>query len=331
MSTSVRAASLSQYAAVAAQYGLDARAILRRRGIDPRVLEEPETRIPGAAVARALEDAARESGCSGFALRMAELRHMSDLGPIALVVSHQANIRDVLLTITRYAPLVSESVALGFEEVGDVALIHERLLLAAPSPQGDELVLGILFRLFRAVLQGSWRPLSVHFAHPEPDDLTVHRRMFGAPLRFGAEFNGFTCRREDLDAANPSADPPLARLAEDLIQALPYARPRPIGQEVRAAILLLLPGEIPSMDRVSSMLGLSPRTLQRRLAAVGEEFAALLKHARRDLALRYLGDRDRPLVDVAALVGYARQSSFSRWFADEFGESPTAWREARAA
>jgi AraC-like DNA-binding protein len=44
------------------------------------------------------------------------------------------------------------------------------------------------------------------------------------------------------------------------------------------------------------------------------------------LATRYVTNSKLPLARVAGLVGYSRQSSFSRWFAEEFGSSPTAWR-----
>jgi AraC-like DNA-binding protein len=82
---------------------------------------------------------------------------------------------------------------------------------------------------------------------------------------------------------------------------------------------------------VSEILGMNPRTLQRRLAGEGGEFGRLLNEARRDLAMRYLENRSVPLSRVAGLLGYTRQSSFSRWFGEAFGMSPSAWRQRPAA
>jgi AraC-like DNA-binding protein len=66
--------------------------------------------------------------------------------------------------------------------------------------------------------------------------------------------------------------------------------------------------------------------LQRRLDEEGAEFTRLLNDIRRELAVRYVANTKLPLSRVADLVGYSRQSSFSRWFSEEFGSSPTAWR-----
>ena len=73
-------------------------------------------------------------------------------------------------------------------------------------------------------------------------------------------------------------------------------------------------------------LGLSLRTLQRRLEAEGSDFSALVENARRDLAVRYMASPGRSLTEVSEMLGYARLSSFTRWFASAFGVPPSKWR-----
>jgi AraC-like DNA-binding protein len=328
MTVKVRAASLSNYGEVASQVGLDAPAMLRRMGIDPRVLTEPDARIPAFDVARLLELSAAMSGCLTFGLRMAESRRLADFGAISLLISHQATLRDALMTIINYRVLLNESLMVNVEEHGDLVLIREELSVGGETPlrQSYELAIGVMYRLFKALLGSRWRAHSVNFAHAAPPDLSVHRRMFGPICEFGSDFNGLTCSRADLDTANPTADPSLARYAEHYVQSLPHAEQRAFAQDVLKAIYLLLPGEGASVVTVSEILGTTPRTLQRRLAGERAEFARLLNEARRDLAQRYVGNPSFALSRVAGLLGYTRQSSFSRWFADEFGMSPTAWR-----
>jgi len=328
MTRYVRGASLSNYAEVAARVGLDANAMLRRAGIDRRVLDDPDMRIPGDNVADLLETSAVQSGCPTFGLQMAESRRLSDFGALSLLITHQATMRDALMTLVQYRRLLNESLVVRVEEAGDTVVVREELLVGGPAQlrQAYELAIGVMFRLFRSVLGPRWRPLSVNFTHGPPGDLTVHRRVFGAIVEFNSDFDGLTCSRADLDAPNPSADPVLATFAERYVRTQPLAEQGSLAHDVQKAIYVLLPLGESSIGRVAASLGLNERTLQRRLDGEGAEFTQLLNDIRRELATRYVTNSKLPLARVAGLVGYSRQSSFSRWFAEEFGSSPTAWR-----
>lgn len=333
MNPFVRGATLSNYAEVAAQVGLDAGAMLRRFRIDRRVLSDPDMRIPTESVVELLEASAREADCPTFGLRMAESRQLSDFGAVSLLITHQATMRDALMTLVQYRQLLNPSLSIEVEEHDDIVIVSEALLVGGQRPmrQAYELAIGVLYRLFRSQLGRRWRALSANFTHAPPPDLTVHRRIFGPICEFGSDFNGLTCSRADLDAPNPSADPTLARIAERYVQTLPNADRRSVADDVRKAILLLLPAGEASIGRVATTLGFNERTLQRRLIAEGADFTSLLNETRRELCLRYVANENLALSRIAGLVGYARQSSFNRWFADAFGASPTTWRRQTAS
>ena len=328
----LRAASLSNYAEVAAQVGLDAGAMLRRHDIDRRVLSDPDARLSGAKVVSLLETSAAESGCETFGLRMAETRQLADIGALSLLITHQAALRDALMALVQYRQLLNPLLMVTLEEAGEIVLIHEQLLIDWPGSmrQSYDLAVGVLYRLVRAVLGARWRALAVNFSHAAPDDLTVHRRMFGPICEFGADFNGLTCSRRDLDAPNPKADPMLAQFAERYLRTLPNADAPSLSQEIQKAIYLLLPVGQATIGKVAGSVGMNERTLQRRLDAEGSDFSRILNDVRRELTTRYLTNPGLPMSRVAGLVGYSRQSSFSRWFAEEFAMSPSAWRRTAA-
>ena len=240
--------------------------------------------------------------------------------------------RDALMTVVQYRQLLNPSLVVAVEEHGDVVVVREELLVSGghDTRQAYELAIGVLYRLFRAVLGPRWRAQSANFNHAPPSDFAIHRRVFGPICEFGSDFNGLTCRTADLDAPNPTADPILARHAERYVRTLPNADRQSLGQEVQKAIYLLMPVGEASISRVAASLGLNERTLQRRLVAEGADFTDLLSKVRRDLTVRYVANEALPLARVAGLVGYARQSSFNRWFAEEFGMSPTVWRVGRS-
>jgi AraC-like DNA-binding protein len=335
MTLFIRAATLSNFPEVAAQVGLDANAMLRRAGIDRRALSIPDTRIAADRGVELLEIAAAESGCATFGLRMAESRQLGDLGAISLLITHQATMRDALTTVMQYRQLLNPALVLSAEEHQDVVIVREELLVTGGGQmrQAYELAIGVLYRLFRAVLGPRWRPLAANFTHPAPDDLSVHRRVFGAICEFGSDFNGLTCSRRDMDAANPTADPMLANFAERYLQTLPNAAAASLSQDIQKAIYLLLPLGEATIGRVAGSVGLNERTLQRRLAAEGADFRRLLNDVRRELTTRYLANPGLSVTRIAGLVGFSRQTSFSRWFATEFAGSATERRRvgSRAA
>jgi AraC-like DNA-binding protein len=333
MAASVRAAALSNYVTVARQVGLDPLAALRRFGLDPRVLNEPDLRVPAAAVAELLEYSAEASGCETFGLRMAESRRLSDFGAISLLLTHERTLRDVLAAMARYRAFLNEALVIHIEGCDDTVIVREDLFIegVGHSRQAYELALGTLYRVCCAVLGARWRPISVHFSHGAPKKLDTHRRVFEAPCVFDSEFNGMLCSTADLERQNPASDPVMARYAEQFMRSLPNVDAASTEQEVRRAIQMLLPKQRASIAGVAAHLGVNVRTLQRRLEREGIVFGELLGQVRRDLAERYLLARGASLTEAAALLGYSQLSSFTRWFSAEFGASPSVWRERRAA
>jgi AraC-like DNA-binding protein len=333
MATLVRAAALGNYPEVARRVGLDPARIMRAAGLNPANLGDPDLRIPVTAVARLLEESARKSGCLTLGLQMAETWRMSDFGAMSLLLAHQPTLREAIAAIARYRHLLNDSISLEIEEAGRFVIVREELLLERGPPAGRqaiELALGVVFRMFRALLGPEWKPRGVRFTHPAPTDLSVHRRIFGADVLFGAEFNGIVCAAEDLDRPNPAADTAMAGHARRYVESLPGAGAASLAQEVRRSILVLLPRGRASIEQVSQALGTHPRMLQRRLEESGATFSDLLNATRRDLVEHHLDNPAYSLTQVAQLLGYGYPSSFTRWFVAEFGRSPAAWRAARA-
>jgi AraC-like DNA-binding protein len=330
MSQTIRSAALVSYAVVARQVGINPLVMLRRFEIDPGALRDGEMRIPVSRVAALLEATADASGCCDFGLRMAEQRRVSDFGVLSLLMSYQPTLWHVLDVMVRYRNLLNATLALHVEEAGDIAIVREDIVVNFDSPkvQAYQLAVGTLSNLFHSILGPRWRPISAHFTYACPKDMALHRKVFGERIEFESEFNGLTCLMADLNRANALADPKLAQYAAEFVDSIHHAENSSIAHEVRRSLYRLLPLGHASISRVASSLGLHERTLQRKLAADGgAEFSDLLNSVRRELAERYLSNRSYSLTRIAEMLGYAQLSSFTRWFAGEFGASPGKWRE----
>jgi AraC-like DNA-binding protein len=326
----VRTASLTHYAEVARAAGLDAQRMLAAAGLSPAVLDEPDLKVPVERVARLLEASAAASGDESFGLRMAEPRALSNLGPVGLLLRDQPTLREALQVVARYHRVLNGALSMAIDETDGVVVIREDLTVgnAQPVRQGVELALGVLLRLMRQFLGAEWQARHVCLMHAAPRQPATHLRVFGPCVRFDQDFNGIVCGTADLDACSPSADRVMARYAQQLIDASVGAPAPTMLEEVRQAVVTLLPSGRCSIEKVSRTLGVTCRTVQRRLAEQGEGFSSLVNGVRTGLAARHVADSDRPLIEVAGLLGFSAQSAFSRWHREQFGCSP---RERRAA
>lgn len=333
MGTLIRTGVLKNYFKVAQQLGLEPQPLLRKLGLSIKMLADPEHWISGSGAVALLEESARLTQCPTFGLRMADLWQLSDLGVVSVLLTHQRTLRDALGTLIQYRHLMNEFLVIRIEESGKKVIVREDVVAdnAGPSMQSIELALGSLSRMCSTLLGTSWHPLSANFTHDAPPDLRLHRRIFGGKLEFASSFNGLVCRAADLDLPNPIADPVMARHAQRLLEGLPGANEPSIVLEVRKAIYLMLPAGRATIEQVAQGLGMNVRTLQRQLEGAGTVFSDMVNGVRRDLVIHYMDNRSYSFGRIAESLGYSTYGSFVRWFAAQFGMTPTLWRSTRPA
>ncbi|HSW20774.1 MAG TPA: AraC family transcriptional regulator [Ramlibacter sp.] len=334
MSTLVRAASLTNYNEVALASGLNTARMLFDAGLSPNVLNDPDLMIPVECVGRLLQASATQSGNESFGLCMARSRLLSNLGAVGLLIRDQATLRDSLHMLMRYQSLLNDALSLTVEESAEMVVIRESVIAGRanqPTRQRVELAIGVMVRLIRQLLGADWQPRRVCFEHCAPRDMATHVQLFGRRVEFDVDFNGIVCAKSDLDTRNPSADPAMVRYAQQLIDASAKAPGDTIINDVRRTILLLLPSGHCSIEQVSEYLGIVCRTAQRRLAEQDQSFSSIVNDVRMELATRYVHEGDRPLTEVAALLGFSAPSSFSRWYQAQFNCSAKESRSASIA
>ena|SRR6185312_2713320 len=328
---SIRAGSLAPFDTVARGLGLDPIALLLREGLDPALLQDPDAKLPAAAVAALLERAAAETGRADIGLRLAQAWSIADLGPVSLAVAHQDTLRDALDTLALHRAHLSDAITLHLH--ADGARAELRILVelpaGAPAAQLADFALGATLKVCRAILGAGWLPQGARFAYGAPQDTAPHRRLLGIDaLVFGAEAEALLLKPADLDLKLPRMpDPALRRHAEALLAKLPSTCDGSIAQRAASLIRAGLAEGSADLNQVAQTLGLNSRTLQRRLRAEGLGFSDLLDQVRGELARSYLADRLTPMHQIAARLGYADGSAFTRWFTQTFGEPPSRWRE----
>lgn len=324
MSTLLRSASLTGFAEVARNAGLNPYTMLAEAGLPSGALRDPDLKVPVEAVLHLLELCADRSGDLAFGLRMAESRRLSNLGPVSLLVREEPTLRRALDALVRFRSLYNAAMFLKVEETGDMVVIREEVIVgkAAPVRQSTELVIAVLFLMLKVFLGPNWRAKRICFAHAAPKDRSVHWRVFGRNVEFGHDFNGIVCNAQDLDTPNPTADPVIARYARQMLEAsLHGGNGKRVTNDVRQLVFVLLPAGHCTIELVAQHLGVDRRSVHRQLAKEGETFSGIVEAARYELAARYIDEGERPLAEVSGLLGFSAPSAFSRWYRQHYGVS----------
>ncbi len=267
-----------------------------------------------------------------FALRLARgiaPRHFGVVGFAALACG---NLAEALQRLERYHRSVYDVNLAQVRPCAEGLCIEWGVERGRPGALVDETALAALVQLTREFTGRPLRALSVDFVNRRPTDVRPYEDFFGGPVRFGQPCTRLVLAARDLALPLRGADAALLALldaqAERLLQEVAAVH-GPLGVWRQALVGLIRSGRTQLADLAHS-LEMSPRALQRRLAAQGQSFQALLGHTRQQLAEAYLRDASLELAEVALLLGYSEQSAFTRAFRQWTGLAPLQWRRQHA-
>jgi AraC-like DNA-binding protein len=326
-----RSQILTGFAPLARSLSLSPERLAKSVGLDLSALNDLDAQISAKAFAAMLERAAQLSNLQDFGLRLAESRELGILGPVGIVIRQETDLRSALHSLIRYMPVHNESLDLRLEDERGIAVLGLTVRLSGldEARHVTELSIGTFFRVMRKLAGPDWKPSCICFEHTAPRSDATHRRFFGCPVEFEQEFNGIVFRSSDLDAPLAMSDAMLARYAHRYLDSMLQHRAAAASDKVRELVLLWLSSGTCSADRVARGLGVDRRTVHRYLAQTDQTFSSVVAEVRVELATRLLIGH-RPISEIANLVGFSGQAAFSRWFTQQFGCSPSAWRESAA-
>jgi AraC-like DNA-binding protein len=311
--------------------GLDVGAVLRRANL-PRSQFNVASPLGTTAQFFALWRAVEESNADpSLGLRLGVKALTDPENFVALSALHSPTIGDGLQKLARYKRMVCPDRLTMEVDDGEARLLLKWLFAEGSPPT---LLVDLVFAgVLRLVQQGTRKPvkpLRLEVTRRRANEARL-RRHFRCDVRFDAPHDALVFDQADL------ALPMVNRNAQFLAVLLPgledqfaqQGRTRSLTDDVRMALTDLISGERPAVTRVARSLGMSSRTLQRRLEQLGTTYQRLLDDVRRQLAVRMLTDTDLGMGEVAFLLGFGEVNSFSRAFQGWEGTTPSQWRAHR--
>jgi AraC-like DNA-binding protein len=312
--------------------GVSQSELLRVANIDPDRLEDIDGRFEREEYDRAQLAALDLTGDEALGLHLGERVTARPFDVIADLASHAPTLRAAFLSFARFHRIVTDGPDTTVHESDSVACAHyqfPRSNARCNRLRAEFAMVGFL-RMVRQFAHRDGAARAVYFEHPAPVYRAEYTRIFGGVERFDHDFTGieFDAALLDREQAPPSAElyMVLESFAERKLSRL--TRGGGHAERLRDYLVSNALGERPQMDAVARSLGISVRSLRRRLDEEGVSYSGLLNEARATLAKQMLGDPDRSIYETAYAMGFSDPSAFHRAFKRWTGMTPTQYRDS---
>ena len=308
--------------------GINLANVLRRAGLPDNLFAREDALLSTEeyfGMWRALEE---ESGDPFLALRIAVHKSVEAFAPPLFAALCSRDLNSALVRLSLYKKLVCP-MALLIDQGDESTRLEVKWLETAYQPPTLLAAMELIWfvQLARIATRERIEPLSLTSPRQAlaADEYTQY---FGTPVRPDAVIS-ITFSAKDATRPFLTASESMWRFFEPSLRKRLFdldARAT-VAEKVRAALLEMLPGGNATMGAISSKLGVSPRTLHRRLSQEGSSFQVVLNQTRVDLAKHYLGTSNISGAEISFLLGYEDPNSFFRAFHQWTGKTPERVRE----
>jgi AraC-like DNA-binding protein len=306
--------------------------LLRRVGLTPELIAQPEERLSVQSQIRLLDEAAiaLEDDCLGFTL--ARDFDPREIGLLYYVMASSQTLGEALKRLARYSKVTNEALVFGYRE-GNSLIVSLRY--AGVPRHSDrhqiEFCMFAALRICRVLTGQNLLPQHFSIAHYRSEGISEMTRFVGTEIKFGADDDEFILnidsRRLPLVHSDPHLNDLLLKYCEAALADRKGGKSQ-LRTRVENSVSPLLPHGRVLVEDVARSLGMSKRTLARKLSGEGLNFTEILQQLRRDLAVRYLDDRTRHVSKIAWLLGFNDVSAFTHAFKRWIGKTPSEIRTA---
>ena len=311
---------------------LDARAIpadplLARHGLTRADLADPEGWIPLRRHSAFFTAAVAASGDPTFGFAVGARIPYQSTGVVGHAASLSRDLREAWETWSRFSDLVVDDTEYGARSTAEFdALFVRRPPALLPLPADGMAFASCVLGVLREIV-GPVSPVELVLTGPISTSRTLLERVFGAPIRNGAD-------QIELRLPPGTLDRPLRTASASSRAIFVAAAERELAQRkgkrtvdrVRAAIVGLGFERRPTVEDVARALGTTARTLQRWLGDESLTFASVLGNTIREAAIDLLGEKALPVADVARRLGFSSPVAFHRAMHRWTGKSPAELR-----
>jgi len=268
----------------------------------------------------------------GFGVRVGQQMKIEDYGVLGLSWRTCSWAGEIFERSERYFKLLSNTFIWQIKEEGDISCVHlNREAHRRGLELSTEASLSATVVVLQAMTEKKIFPTEVTFKHDAPKDLTSHKAAFQCPILFNQPHYSISYKTTDLRTRTAKADSSINRFLVERVKEETNGLEVPGNKlvfDVEKLIADALPSGIPGIHHIAEHVGMSNRTLTRRLSEAGVTYRDLIKKMQEAVAKKLLKDSSRSIAEIAFETGFSEQSAFNRAFKRWTGLSPAEFRKS---
>jgi AraC-like DNA-binding protein len=318
----------------AKEAGIDLELPLKKAGLTVRQIDDPNQRLrvrDQISFLNLIADALQDDFL-GF--HLAQSPDLRELGLLYYVSASSEMLSMALQRAARYSAIINEGVSIKYIDGKDVVVAFHYVGVSRHKDRHQiEFFMTAMIRLCRQLTGRRVVPSRVSLTHRRNNTCSEFIEFFGGEVEFNEAADEVAFAPAIKQMPIVSADPHLNKLLIAYFEDALSRRPTNRGSfqlSVENAIVPLLPHGKMRVNEIARRLGVTERSLARRLSIEGLTFTDVLDSLRRDLAERYLTEEDLSISQIAWLLGYQEVSALTHAFKRWTGITPRESRSYRA-
>lgn len=268
----------------------------------------------------------------GFSVRVGQQMKVDDYGVLGLAWKTCSWVGEIFDRSERYFKLLSDTYVFKVEKSKDISKIY---LFREAHRRGLELsneaTLSASVVVIQALSNSNVLPIKVAFKHNPPKEMECYQEAFKCPIAFNQTHNYLAYKTEDLNIPTVKADASINRFllerVKEATDGIEMSSNRLVS-DIEALIKDALPSGIPSVAQMAEIIGMSSRTLTRRLSENGFTFRDLIRKKQLETCKFLLGKPHKSIAEIAFETGFSEQSAFNRAFKKWTGKTPIDYRKS---
>ena len=306
-------------------------ALFESVGLDPSAPVDPGAMISDADFFGLLERIAElDDRGRSVPIHMGASMRCDDYGAFGLAFKSAPDLLSSYARVERFGKVVT-SIA-NFRVGQDGPSVFMEVIQGRDRRLGlkmtNDLALAAAMSISREVSNDDFSLIAVHFMSDRPADDRAYQEHFRCPIHFGSDRDALEVMTTVASRANRLSDDGMSKFFETHLdtQLSQINDTTELERRIVDQIGEALSEGVPTLAEVAGRLGMSTRTLQRRLSADGLAYQDLVLGARKTLSEQLLQRTDYALAEIAFLTGFSDQSTFTRAFKRWHGETPANYR-----
>jgi AraC-like DNA-binding protein len=328
----LRKPSIRRFHKALVKLGIDVDTLYAQLKVSPDTMSSDEGTLSMDSYFSLLNQASKLSGLRFLSAELAPTHENDDMGVLAYLVRNARNFEHSLEILRRYVTLVSPGAEVSLIEGENEYVLTYRFSNTPPAKcyQDVEGTVVQFVLMIRDVLHDTrWDPPQIYFAHAARDVSDPENFPVGKSVVFDHPFSGVAFPKNILEYPIDNADPNLLAIleAQVLQSTADLIKHDSFLDRVRLLISSGLSNASLTSDDIAAALGMSRRTMYRRLQDNGISYKVLREDVVLDLAKASLTNSSAPITHIALELGYSDSSAFNRVFKRLSGSTPLRYRK----